>query len=293
MDEVTNVLTIDVEDWFHLLDVPVPDFGPRRWERLPSRVVDGTRRLMDMLQETNAGATFFVLGWVAARHPALIAEIRSRGFEIGSHGFGHETVARLGRDGFEADLARSIDSIGAACGSRPLGYRAAGFSITARTAWAFEALAAQGFTHDSSVAPGRIGHDGWPTRRRAPFTLVTPAGDLAEFPLAAVDVLGHPLCVAGGGYLRLLPGAIVGAALRRMNRRGVPATVYVHPRDLDTGQPRLEGLSPARLLRSYLNVAGTEGKLRALLRAFRFTSIATVLADPSRSALIAATREPA
>ncbi|GMV39303.1 MAG: hypothetical protein AMXMBFR64_10190 [Myxococcales bacterium] len=293
MDEAINVLTIDVEDWFHLIDVPVPDFGPARWARLPSRVADGTHRLMDLLQDAGAGATFFVLGWVAERHPALVAEVRARGFEVCSHGWGHEPVPRLGRDAFEADLQRSVEAITAACGVRPAGYRAAGFSITSRTPWAFEVLVAHGFTHDSSVAPGRIGHEGWPTRRRAPFTLVTSCGDLVEFPLASVDFFGRPLSVGGGGYLRLLPGAVVRAAVRRINGRGEPATIYVHPRDLDTGQPRLQGLPLARTLRSYLNIGGTAAKLRALLRAFRFTSIAGFLSDPGRRAHIAAAREAA
>lgn len=293
MDEVANVLTIDVEDWFHLIDVPVPDFGPARWERLPSRVVDGTRRLLDLAEHHGAGATFFVLGWIAERHPALVAEIAARGFEVGSHGYGHELVDRLGPEGFERDLTRSVEAISGACGATPRAYRAAGFSITRASRWAFASLVAHGFTHDSSVAPGRPGHTGWPTRHRGPFTIDTTAGPLAELPLAAVDVLGHPVCVAGGGYLRLLPGAVVRGAVRHLNAAGIPATVYVHPRDLDAEQPVLPGLPPLRRLRSYLNLAGTEGKLRRLLQGARFVSMRAALDDPRVRTHLAAHREAA
>lgn len=290
MDEVANVLTIDVEDWFHLIDVPVDDFGPARWERLPSRVVDGTRRLLDLCEEHGAGATFFVLGWVAERHPGLVAEIAARGFEVGSHGYGHEPVVRLGRDGFERDLARSSEAIAAACGARPRAYRAAGFSISAATAWAFGVLSAHGFTHDSSIALGRVGHRAWPTRHRGPFTIETASGPLAELPLLTLDLLGHPISVAGGGYLRLLPASLVRLAVRRANDRGAPATIYIHPRDLDADQPVLPGLPPLRRLRSYLNLAGTEAKLRGLLRAARFVSMREALEDPSVRARLAAHR---
>ena len=288
---IGNVLTIDVEDWFHLLDLPVPGFGRAQWDTLPSRVDDATRRILDILERHGAGATFFVLGWVASRHPRLVADIHARGFEVASHGFGHQLVSRLSRAGLADDLRDSLAAISDATGAPVTGYRAPGFSITSECTWAFEVLAEHGITHDSSVFPGRHGHGGMRTRHRAPYTLATRAGDVVELPIATVDVLGRSFSVGGGGYMRLLPGAVMRGCLRFLGRTGTPATVYLHPRDLDAEQPRIPGLPLSRRFKSYVGLRGTEAKLHDLLVGFRFTSIRDLLAEPAARASIAAVRE--
>ena len=283
---LVNLLTIDVEDWFHVLEAPaVADVA--RWDRLPSRVVGATRRLLDLFEAVGVRATCFVLGWVAERHPALVREIAARGFEVACHGWGHRLVHALTPQQFADDLARAVAAIEDAAGVRPRGFRAPGFSITARTPWAFDVLVEQGFTYDASVFPGRHGHGGFPAAHAAPFVVRTPGGaEIAEFPVATVRLVGRWATFGGGGYLRLLPAPVVAGAMRHLNARGVPATLYLHPRDADPDQPRIEGLSAWRRFKCYVNVGGTLPKLRWLLARFRFEAIGRFLDAPGvRSAM--------
>ena len=205
---ITNLLTVDVEDWFHILDTP--SAAPEStWPKLPSRVTDNTRRLLDMLEQHQANATFFILGWVAEHHPSLIREISDRGFDIASHGHSHKLANRLTPKELEEDISRSVLAISDACGKKPKGYRAAGFSITPENPWAFDVLASQGFEYDASMFPGRHGHGGYPVHHASPFVLETPEGHkLYEFPVASLSLWGQSLAFGGGGYFRLLPRTI-------------------------------------------------------------------------------------
>lgn len=268
-----HILTVDVEDWFHVLDSPATP-AVSEWEGLESRVVANTERLAALFQQSGVGATFFVLGWVAKRYPALVRGLAEAGFEIGSHGHLHRLVSQLTPEEFADDLNRSADAIADACGQRPRGFRAPGFSITEREApWAFRVLADSGFTYDASVFPGGHGHGGFRRAPAEPFRWRLPDGaELGELPVAAVPLGGRVRAFGGGGYFRLLPVGVTAGALRWMARREQVGAVYLHPREIDAAQPRLAGLTRPRRFKYYVNLASTEEKLRWLLSRFEFVS---------------------
>lgn len=278
---MTNVLSVDVEECFQASEIGAPASG---WDRLPSRVEPQTRRVLDLLDRHSVRATFFVLGWIAQRHPALVREIAARGHELGCHSHAHRLVYDLTPAEFEEDTAAAVRAIEDAAGSRPRLYRAPSYSITSRSLWALEVLAANGFTHDSSIYP--ITHDryGIPGFGASARILSTPSGSLLEVPVATVDVFGNRLPVGGGGYLRLLPYRYTAAGIRRLNARdGQPACVYFHPWELDPAQPRL-GSRWISNLRTYTGLAGMEAKLESLLREFRFSSLTAVHPAPAAAA---------
>ena len=159
-----NALSVDVEDWFQ---VGAFEGVIRRdqWDGLEQRVERNAGAVLDLFAEAGVKATFFTLGWVAARHPALIRRAAAEGHEIASHGWDHQRVFNLGEEGFRADLRRAHEAIAAAAGIEPKGYRAPSFSIDARTPWAHEVLADEGYAYSSSVAPVAHDHYGW---REAP-----------------------------------------------------------------------------------------------------------------------------
>jgi polysaccharide deacetylase family protein (PEP-CTERM system associated) len=267
-----NAFTVDLEDWFcsHNLAASCPYVA---WPLLESRVEASTRRLLALLSDHGVRATFFVLGWIAERHPGLVADIAARGHEIASHGYAHRPLTELRPEEFEADLRRSVDAIGAACGRRPLGYRAPAFSIVRQTLWAIDILQRNGFSYDSSVYPIGIHPDyGLAAAPLLPFR--HPNG-LPEIPLSVAE-LGffrfHAPC-GGGGYLRQLPYGVFSHLVRRCQRQGRPLNFYIHPWELDPAQPRAR-LSPVRRWRHYGNLSTVETKLQRLLTDFRFGTMA-------------------
>ncbi|MDQ6887062.1 MAG: DUF3473 domain-containing protein [Gemmatimonadota bacterium] len=260
-----KLLSVDVEDYYHVESFS--DVIPRtQWEQHSSRVEANTQRLLDLFDESGARGTFFILGWVAERHPRLVREIASRGHEVGCHSYWHRLIFRLDQAEFEADTRRSKDVIEQAAGCAVHGYRAPSYSITTRSLWAFESLIAAGFTYDSSVFP--IHHDvyGIPDAPRQPFRVITPSGTLLEFPLTTFRLGGaHNFPVGGGGYLRILPLWYTRLGFARASAQGVPLIVNVHPWEIDPEQPRLAGRRLSRL-RHYTNLARTSDKLRRVLR---------------------------
>ena len=268
---ILNALTIDVEDYFH-----VSAFAKRnpvsKWDLFESRVVSNTRRLLSILVESQTHATFFVLGWVADRHPSLIHEIQRGGHEIACHSYWHHLVYNMTPDEFRADLCRSRDTLQDITGDRITLYRAPSFSITRKSQWAYEILAEEGFTVDSSVFP--IVHDryGIPDAEPRPHWVETAAGAICEFPAAIHKCCGMNVPVSGGGYFRLYPSMLNEFLLSRVNRSGIPFTFYIHPWELDPHQPRMSGTWLSRF-RHYLNLSGTEKKFQSLLEAFRFSTM--------------------
>jgi polysaccharide deacetylase family protein (PEP-CTERM system associated) len=264
-----NALTVDVEEWFQVSNFD--DVVPRdTWESMPSRVEASTRELLDLFDEYGARGTFFVLGWVAERHPELVREIGARGHDLASHGFGHDLVYRLSPESFAKDLDRSCAVIEAASGVAPRGYRAPSFSIDARSFWALEVLADRGFTYDSSIFPVRHPRYGVPGFARTPIRVRTPGGrSLDEFPLTTWRMLGRNVGAAGGGYLRILPLSILERAFRAMNADGEPAVLYVHPWEIDPDQPRVRVGGLGRFTH-YANLHGTKRRLRHLFESFEF-----------------------
>jgi polysaccharide deacetylase family protein (PEP-CTERM system associated) len=277
MGEMVNALTFDVEEYFHA-EAFAGVIRREEWPSLESRVARATERLLEVLSDAKRSATFFVLGWVAERHPGLIRAIRAQGHEVACHGYGHQMITRLSRPQFAEDIRRAKGTIEDAAGAEVIGYRAPTFSVVRETLWSLESLAEAGFRYDSSIFP--IVHDryGIPDAMRFPHLLAAGSGRvIAEFPLSTVGWGGWRFPVAGGGYLRLLPYAVTRWAVNRLNREGQAAIVYLHPWEIDPGQPRLP-VGPVTRFRHSVNTHTTEGKLCRLLRDFHFAPVRDVLA---------------
>lgn len=282
---VPQILTVDVEDWFHILDAsggPTPD----DWPRLESRVEANTDRLLELFAQCDATATFFVVGWVAERHPALLRRISEAGHELGSHSYWHQTIRHYDARELREDLERSRKAIEDASATRITGFRAPGNSITRETAWALEVIREAGFAYDSSLCPGVSSHGGFENGCPGPHRIRVAAGDLVEIPSSTWKIGGRRIPYAGGGYLRLLPYPLIRAGVDAEARRGRPTNVYLHPREIDPGQPRLR-LSPLRSFKYYVGLAGTEKKVRSLLRDYRWVSAAQwIEANPTPEPLL-------
>jgi polysaccharide deacetylase family protein (PEP-CTERM system associated) len=268
MTGIPNILTVDVEEWFHILEL---DGGPTRddWAGLESRVEANTDALLALFDEAGAKATCFVVGWVAERHPDLVRRIAAAGHEVASHSYWHEVVARHDRASLAQDLRDSKRLLEDLAGQPVRGFRAPGGSITRATAWALDLVAEAGFHYDASLNPGHSSHGGFPTPYFGPHRLQTAGGDLFEIPWSTVGVAGRRLPFAGGGYLRLFPYGVIRSCVGAENRAGRPVNVYVHPREIDPDQPRM-ALPWKRRFKYYVGLRSTAAKLRALLRDLPF-----------------------
>jgi polysaccharide deacetylase family protein (PEP-CTERM system associated) len=276
---VRNVLTIDVEEYFHVsaFEGVIPE---ARWSSCESRVEASVDRLLSLLDAHRVRATFFVLGWVAARRPALIRAIAEAGHEVGCHSFAHRMISSQNRLEFAQDLRRAKWTVEDATGQQVRGYRAPSFSVVKETLWALDVLVEQGFEYDSSIFPMRHDRYGIPSSPRRPHRRRTPAGaEIWELPPATVRYLGTTLPVAGGGYLRHLPPRFIHWGVNRLNRVDrLPAVLYVHPWELDPGQPR-QAVGPLTAWRHYGNLARTEGRLVGLLNTFEFGTAGSLIAE--------------
>jgi polysaccharide deacetylase family protein (PEP-CTERM system associated) len=282
----TSIISVDVEDYFQ-----VEAFArviPRdSWGTYPSRVVQNTLRLLDLFDELDVKATFFILGWVADRYPHLVRRIADHGHEPACHSYWHRLVYQLTPDQFRRDTLRAKGALEQAAGARIYGYRAPSFSITPRSTWAMDVLREVGFLYDSSIFPVRHDVYGFRDAPRCPFRLETPFGELREFPLATFRLPGGTILpVAGGGYLRMLPRWYTKAGVSQAWREGLTVVSYVHPWEFDPQQPRLNGPVKSRL-RHYTNLGRAETRLRELLALGRFTSFRrSGLTDFSTSSLL-------
>lgn len=270
-----NALTVDLEDWYQGLTSTGRQVD--RWPTYEDRVEKNTRRLLAILDAARVKATFFVLGYVADQFPALVREVAEAGHEIGLHSYDHRPVYRLTPDEFRADLERGREAVERAAGRPVVGYRAPMFSINRSALWALEVLSEQGFGYDSSVFPTRNMLYGYPDAPRFPYRPLAGRA-FVEFPLSTVSLLGINWPVAGGFYLRLLPYRLLRLGLQRINRGGQPAIVYIHPWDLDPGQPVPSPTWRERFTH-YVNLDRAAGKLTAMLGDFRFGPLADLLAD--------------
>jgi polysaccharide deacetylase family protein (PEP-CTERM system associated) len=272
-----NALTIDVEDYFHVHAFEGV-FPRASWNGISTRVAESTRRILKILRDHDTKATFFVLGWVAHRQPEIVREIAADGHELASHGFAHHAVYKLDPDSFRSDLLQSIDAISTACpGTQIRGYRAPSFSLNQDTPWAFDILTELNVVYDSSISPATF-HDRYGTPSAPRFAhMVSPR--LLEIPLSTIRIIGCNWQVAGGGYFRLFPLPITSWAIRKINREGHPAIIYLHPWEFDTEQPRVRAASLRSKFRHYVNLRHTEARLRAILRQFAFGPITEVFKD--------------
>jgi len=261
-----NGLSVDVEDWFQV--GAFEDVIERSsWSSLPLRVERNCDDILAMFDEAGVKGTFFTLGWIAHRFPALIRKIADEGHEVASHGWDHARVFRMDRQTFAADLEKARDAIANAAGTEVIGYRAPSFSIDQRTPWAHEELAAQGYLYSSSVAPIAHDHYGWHDAPRFAFQPVAGCS-LIEIPVTTAHFAGRRLAAGGGGFFRVLPYGFSRWAIRQVNREGRPAVFYFHPWEIDPGQPRVPGAPIKSRLRHYTNLDVMSDKLRQLLREF-------------------------
>jgi len=262
-----NALTIDLEDYYQVSAFS-DTFVVDQWDNYPSRVEHNTAKLLSILDEGNARATFFTLGWVARKYPKLIKEIADRRHEVACHSNVHRSVYAMSADEFRTDTLDAKKLLEDIIGVPVLGYRAPSFSITRNSLWAYEILVELGFSYDSSVFPIKHPNYGWPRAPRFPFMIRTAGGSILEFPMPTLQLAGVRAPIGGGAYLRLLPYWFTRWALRYINQgEALSACVYLHPWELDSEQPRMQGSMSARL-RHYFGLKGAEAKLRRMLLDF-------------------------
>lgn len=274
--KVVNAFTVDVEDYYQVsaFDRYIPRSS---WGSQESRVASSTLRILDLLDQAEVKGTFFVLGWVADQHPDLVREIQRRGHEIASHSYWHRLVYEQSPEEFRQDLMRSREVLQQITGQAITAYRAPSFSITAKSMWALEILAEEGFRVDSSIFPIRHDRYGVPGAQDKIHTIKTSAGTLIEFPPSVFKLGRTRLPISGGGYFRLYPQFASAFALARVNRSKQPFMFYIHPWEVDPGQPRMPHGSYLTRFRHYVGLAATEQKLGKLLGQFRFGRLSDVL----------------
>lgn len=269
-----NIMTFDLEDWFHILDIPD---SPQtdRWGVFNSRAEFGLQIFLQLLDRHDIKCTFFILGWMAEKHPGLVRLVVENGHEIASHGYAHLLIFRQRRDLFREDLRKSKQVLEDITGVKVSGYRGPGFSITPDNLWAFDDIAESGFTYDATVFAGNHGHGGIPGVPSKPFKLKTLSGfRLEEYPVASVNFGKAKTAFSGGGYFRIFPRWFITMCIEHQNRRNIPVVSYFHPRDFDPDVPRMK-MSLLRQIKSYINVGKTTEKLDSVLSRHRFMSIST------------------
>lgn len=267
MSSLVNAMTVDVEDYVH-----VSAFAGRidrdDWDRLESRVERNTDAVLAILDDYGVKATFFTLGWVAERYPALVSRIVAAGHELASHGFDHTRVHLQSRDGFRDDIRRTKNLLEDIAGTPVRGYRAASFSITEETTWAFDILSEEGHEYSSSVYPIRHDLYGMPEAPRFAFH-PSKGRAILEVPITTTLLLNRNVPCGGGGYFRLLPYGLSRWAMRRVNRlEGEPCVFYFHPWEIDPGQPRISRVGLKSRIRHYTNLRRMESRLRRVLTDF-------------------------
>jgi len=268
-----NILTVDLEDWFVVENLK-ENIDFEQWDELPARVEKNTDRLLELFDYYGVTATFFVLGWIAEKHPRLIHNVTSMGHEVACHSYRHGRVDRLTEEQFREDTKRAVTAIEEACGISPVGYRAPSWSINSKIPWAFEALADMDFLYDSSVYP--IKHDiyGEPDGPKRIVKIQLESGrSIYEIPASTISILGKNFPIGGGGYLRHSPFWFTKKMINRLNRQNHPAIIYIHPWELDSEQPRLDGLTALQRYRQYGSIVTIERKMEMLLQTFDFCTI--------------------
>lgn len=275
---IKHAMTVDVEDYFHV-SAFAKIIAPSQWGDWPTTVERNTRRLLDLFDEHAIKATFFVLGWVAERHPELIREIVARGHESASHGYSHQLVYKQTPAEFRTETEKSKRILEDITQQPIVGYRAASYSITRQSLWALDILAELGFEWDSSIFP--VYHDryGIPNSPSTPYLVQTSNGKtLLEFPLTTAKLFGYQMPAAGGGYFRLYPYALSRELFKRATRSGsTPAIFYLHPWEIDSEQPRVPGASLMSRFRHYNNLEKCLPRLQAMLREFSFGTVSESL----------------
>jgi polysaccharide deacetylase family protein (PEP-CTERM system associated) len=268
-----NVLSVDVEDYFHV-EAFTSHISPDQWDSFVPRVERNVARVLELFARHGVTGTFFVLGWVARKFPHLVRSIAAAGHEIGSHGYAHSRITKLSREQFAGDIRQARAVLEDLVQKEIRSYRAPSFSVVRSTMWALDILIEEGICFDSSIFPVRHDLYGVPGAARFPSWYTSPGGlEVFEFPPSTMQYQHHSVGVAGGGYLRLIPYGVTHWAIRRINEvHRQPAMVYFHPWEIDPEQP---GIRAGRrsILRHYTNLSTMEGKIERLLHDFEFTTL--------------------
>ena len=268
-----NILTFDTEEWFHLLDNDSTKTEVQ-WDNFEVRIYDNVERILQILDDTETKATFFIIGWVAKRYPDLVKRIAQK-YEIGSHTMNHQLVWQQTRDEFREDVYASKALLEDITGKKVDAFRAPGFSIRSTETWAFDVLAELGITTDCSVFPAVHAHGGMPEYNGYGPSIIERNGiELKEFPITYKTIGGKNLVFSGGGYFRFFPYRLI---KKWTEEQSDYLMSYIHPRDLDAGQPMIEDLSLPRKFRSYYGLKSAEIKLRRWLTDFDFVDLGTAL----------------
>jgi len=275
---ITNALTVDVEDFFHVsaFSRVIPQ---KNWEKYESRVEKNTLKLLEIFKKRGVSATFFVLGWVAEKYPDLVKEIDSHGHEVASHGYSHKLIYNQGKTEFYEETKYAKELLEDIIGKEIKGYRAASYSITQKSLWALEILHELGFEYDSSIFP--VIHDryGIPHSPRSPYKIKMQDGKfLKEFPLSTTSIFGLTLPIAGGGYFRLYPYFLSEKLITRHIKQNQPYVFYIHPWEIDPGQPRVQAGLISRF-RHYNNLSVCLSRLELLLKKITFTTMENVFSN--------------
>lgn len=264
-----NILTFDIEEWFHILDNKSTK-TQKEWSNFSSRIYSNMDKIFQILDDSETQASFFVLGWIAEKYPEIIKEIKSRGYEIGSHTYSHQLVYNQTRGEFYQDVDRSVKILEDISGDKVKMFRAPGFSITETNKWAFEVLVELGIEIDSSVFPAGRAHGGMRAYKSSKPSILQYNGvKLKEFPINTQQLLSKTLIFSGGGYFRLLPYIFI----KKFSKESDYIMSYFHPRDFDFNQPIIKDLSNVRKFKSYVGLKGSEKKLKAWISDFNFIDI--------------------
>jgi polysaccharide deacetylase family protein (PEP-CTERM system associated) len=272
---IVNALSFDIEDWFHLVEVPAVE-DPATWPKLPTLVERYTGTILETLAAHDTKATFFMLGWIADRYPLLARRIADAGHEVGIHSYWHRRCDKLTPAELRDDLRRNKDLVEQQTGRRVQGFRAPSFSITPGAEWVFDVLLDLGLEYDSSLFPAPRGQGGYPCQQ-APHRFIAPSGrSMPELPISTLRYGPLKLAFSGGGYLRLLPEWLIRHGFAKTHQQALPVVVYLHPRDFAADCPRMP-MQPHRRFKSYVGLHTTQRKLDMLLRTYRFDTCAAVL----------------
>lgn len=275
---VVNAMTVDVEDWFQVSAFE-GHISRTSWETLPRRVERNVDAILSLLDDARVNATFFTLGWVAERHPAMIRRIVAAGHELASHGWEHIRLTGLDEAALRADLTRTrglLEDIG---GVSVVGYRAPSYSIGKANLWALGVIEETGHRYSSSIYPIRHDLYGMPDAPRFAF-YPTESRSLLEVPVTTVAFGNRTWPCGGGGWFRLWPYAWSRWAIRRVNRIDQERAVfYFHPWEIDPAQPRQHRIGLKTRFRHYLNLGRMNDRLRSLLHDFRWDRMDRVFLD--------------
>ena len=266
-----NILTFDIEDWYHILANDSTK-SISNWSNFETRIHMNMDKIFEILDESNHKATFFILGWIAHKHPDIVKKIHKYGHEIATHSYSHQLVFEQNKDSFRLDIEKSIKLLQDLTGEMIVSFRAPGFSITEKTKWAFEVLYELGITHDCSIFPTKRAHGGYKDYPFCePSKIIYEGATIKEFPINKTQMLFKDVVFSGGGYFRILPYSFI----KKQSKKSTYIMSYFHPRDFDSDQPIIKNLSPLRKFKSYVGIKGCLKKTKTWLNDFNFIDLRT------------------